>query len=352
MTSFDSSKPEGLISLPLVCICIPTYNAAITIRETIESILAQTYPKLVVHVSDNASIDNTLEIIESIADSRVTIYRNDKNIGGEGNFTRCIQLATGQYTAIFHADDIYEPDMVAKQVAFLEANADVDAVFTEALTIDEEGVPFGVIGGVPKSKAGVVRLNFRELMQAILLHHNFLVCPSAMVRTIIYRDEIREWGSGLFRSASDVDMWLRLARIKPIAVLDEQLMRYRISTAQYSEKNRCRTERADFFLVIDHYLDKPEVRNYITKKDLRHYGWLERHERVACAINLLTLDRLPEAKELLKGLLCWDSIFAAICTRRGFVTLAGGMFLTLLTSFGSSKNNAAIATAIKKISWR
>jgi len=337
---------------PLVCICVPTYNAASTVRETLESILAQNYSNLVIHVSDNASVDETLKVVESVADSRVTIHRQEKNIGAEGNFTKCIQLATGKYTAIFHADDIYEPDMVARQVAFLEANPDIGAVFTEAVTIDEKGAPFGVIGRAPGSEGSVARFGFRDLMQAILLHYNFLVCPSALVRTEIYRDEIREWGGSLFKSSSDVDTWLRLARKQPIAILREKLMRYRISRAQFSHSIRNRTDRADFFLVLDHYLAQPEVRDFLTKQDLRHYGWLERHERVARALNLFGSGRAPEAKGLLRGLFCWDSIYAAMINRRGLATLAGGAILRLLMISGASKKNEAIVKAIKRISWR
>jgi glycosyltransferase involved in cell wall biosynthesis len=339
-------------ALPLVCICVPTYNAAATIRETLESILGQTYPNLVVHISDNASTDDTLKIVSSIADVRISTHVQDTNIGAEGNFTKCIQLATGKYTAIFHADDIYEPDMVAKQVAFLEGNPDIGAVFTEASTIDELGVKIGRIGSVPGRKESVSRFGFRELLQTMLLHHNFLICPSVMVRTEIYRDEIREWGSSLFRSSSDVDTWLRLASRHPIAVLAEPLMRYRISRAQFSDKLRNRTERTDFFLVMDDYLSRPDVRAFISKNDLRHYGWLERHERVARALNLFGLGRVVEAKALMNGLFGWDAIHAAMVSRRGAVTLAGGMLLHLLILSGASKRGAAIIRAIKRISWR
>lgn len=106
--------------VPLVCICVPTYNAAITIRETLHSILSQTYKNLVIHISDNSSTDTTLKIVESMDDPRLRIHRQQKNIGAEGNFENCIRLGEGKYTAIFHADDIYEPEMVAKEVAFLE----------------------------------------------------------------------------------------------------------------------------------------------------------------------------------------------------------------------------------------
>lgn len=341
-----------LIELPLVCICIPVFNSAETIRETLESIIAQSYANLIIHVSDNASTDDTLKVIESIKDVRLNIHKFSQNVGGEGNFTRCIRLATGKYTAIFHADDIYEPDMVAKQVAYLESNTDVGAVFTEAITIDEQGMPFGVIGSIPGGGVGINRIGFQDLLKTMLLHHNFLVCPSVMVRTKIYTEEIKVWGSSLFRSASDVDTWLRLAYLHPIAVLDEHLMRYRISRAQYSHVNRNRIERADFFLVIDHYLAKPEVRSFLTKVDFCHYGWLLRHDRVARAFNLFGLGKVTEAKDLLNNLLSCDAINAAIYSRRGLVTLAGGLLLRILIYIGASKIGILVVKKIKLISWR
>jgi glycosyltransferase involved in cell wall biosynthesis len=336
---------------PLVCICVPTYNAAATVRESLESILRQSYRRIVVHISDNASTDDTLRVIAAVADERVSVYRQGTNCGAEMNFTRCIQLATGKYTAIFHADDIYEPDMVAKQVAYLESNADVGAVFTEAAMINELGAAFGVTGAVPGGSGGVVRLGFRDLLQRMLLYHSFLVTPSVMVRTQIYQDDIREWGGVAFRSASDVDVWLRLAR-KNIAVLDERLMRYRISNTQGSNKNRIRTERLDFFLVMEHYLNRADVRQLLTAQDFRHYGWLERHERVARAMILFGIGRAGESKELIKGVLCWDAVRAALSTRRGLVTLAGVALLLVVMPFATSNRSRAIVRAAKNISWR
>lgn len=348
----DESGLLKFSELPLVCICIPTYNAAFTIQETLESILCQTYSNLVIHICDNASTDNTLKIIEDFKDPRITIHPHNQNVGGEGNFTRCIQMATGKYTAIFHADDIYGSSMVSKQVAFLEANSTIDAVFTKAFLIDERGSKFGVVGDVPETKAGIARLNFSELLKKILLHHNFLVCPSVLVRTKVYREEIKEWGSSAFLSASDVDMWLKFSRNKEIAVLDERLMSYRISQAQFSHANRGRTKRADFFLVMDHYLAQKDIQNILTKTDFRHYAWLVRHDKVARAFNFFSLERVPEAKEMLKGFFCWDSIYAAILSRRGLVTLAGATLLKLIILFGASKSTIAIVKAVKNMQWR
>ena len=334
--------------LPLVCVCVPTFNVAGTVKETLESIVAQTYQNMIIHISDNASTDDTVNVIKSVLDDRIQIHCNSENVGGEGNFTRCIELAEGKYTAIFHADDLYYPEMVSKQVSFLESNPNICAVFTAAQTIDEKGILLSEIGAPPYCKKGeTVMYDFQYLLKTILLRRNFLVCPSVMVRTETYKNVIKQWGSGLFNSASDVDTWLRLANSAPIAVMNEPLMRYRISRLQYSDGIRKRTSKADFFLVMDHYLSKPEVVKILSKSDFRHYGWLLRHENVACASNLLANGELLEAKKLLKGLICWDSIYAAISTRLGFKTFVGGTLLRMMIFLGLSKESYGFLNKLK-----
>jgi glycosyltransferase involved in cell wall biosynthesis len=333
---------------PLVCICVPTFNVAGTVKETLDSIVAQTYQNMVIHISDNASTDGTVNVVKSVSDNRIQIHCNSENLGGEGNFTRCIELAEGKYTAIFHADDLYNPEMVSRQVNFLESNPDICAAFTAAQTIDENGVLLSEIGAPPLYKKGeTAKYDFKDLLKTILLRRNFLVCPSVMVRTEVYKNVIKEWGSTLFNSASDVDTWLRLASSAPIGVINEPLMQYRISQLQYSDRIRKRTSKADFFLVMDHYLSRPEIIKILSKEDFRHYGWLLRHENVACAFNLLANGESMEAKKLLNGLICWDAVYAAFSTRLGFQSLATGILLRLMIFLGLSKKSYQSLTKLK-----
>ncbi len=322
---------------PLVCICIPTYNAARTVRETLESILAQTYLDLVVHVSDNASVDDTLDVIESIADPRVTIHRNEKNIGGEGNFNRCIQLAEGKYTAIFHADDVYEPDMVAKQVAFLEAHSTAGAVFTDASLIDELGVQTGEMRMPQDITSPNGLYDFAMMFKAVLLHSNFFICPSVMVRTEVYQHEIECWRGEQFKSSADLDLWLRILQQHPVGYLKERLMRYRISSSQWSAKVRLGTARADFFLVMDYYLAQDKVRSLLDPSDLRNYGWLDRRDRVMRAVNLFVSGQSERAGSLVRDVMSRDALTAAFENKRGAFVLIIGMYVKLLTLFGLDK---------------
>jgi glycosyltransferase involved in cell wall biosynthesis len=321
---------------PPVCICLPVYNAAGTVRETLTSILTQTYPNLVVHVSDNASTDNSLNVIESLNDSRIIIHRNTKNIGGEGNFTRCIHLAEGKYTAIFHADDVYEPDMVSRQVAFLENNPEAGAVFTEASLIDELGKRVGAIHFPQKITSNQGLYDFDTLFPAILKYSNFFICPSFMVHTQIYKREIEVWRGDLFRTAVDLDVWLRILQNHMIGHIPSPLINYRISNNHWSAKVRQETERADFFLVVDHYLAQKQFRKKITKNDLRNYRWLDRRDRVMRSVNYYLTDRPHEASDLMHDLLSWDGLNAAIRTKRGLFVMVIGLYMKALIFFGLS----------------
>lgn len=320
---------------PLVCICLPTYNAEQTVTETLQSIVSQTYKNLVIQVVDNASTDRTLEIVRKFSDQRIEIYQGSTNVGGEGNFNRCIELAKGDYTAIYHADDIYEPTMIARQVAEFEARPDVGAVFSEARLINESNKSIGSVTRPASLKRKSHHYEFTEIFKAILRHGNFLICPSAMVRTSIYRDEIKRFRSELFGSGADGDVWLRILQRHSIAILPDQLICYRISRSQGSHTiNRLRTKRADFFRVVDYYLSLDEVKAEVSQSDLKRYGWQQRRDRVVRAVNYLLQDNVHEAYDLCQDILSIDSLRAALVGVAGMITLVLGIYLRIVMALG------------------
>ena len=338
---------------PLVCLCVPTYNAERTLRETLESLLAQTYRNLVIRVSDNASTDRTVEIAESFRTSRISVYRQEKNLGAEGNFSRCIELSTGTYTGIFHADDVYGPDMVEKQVDYLESHLPCGVVFTRAAVIDDNGTAYGTIGGPPERDRYAWDYDFEGLFKALLKYSNFLLCPSAMVRTRIYQREIKRWRDELFGSSADLDVWLRIAMAHRAAVLGEKLMRYRISLAQGSTKLiRERTERGDFFKTMDHYISLPDLRVALSDEDLRNYRWLERSDRIVRAVNLYVADRFEEASNLSRGILSKDALHAALANRRGLIVFLGGIYIRLLLLFRLRKLGKITLQRLKRVAQK
>lgn len=317
-------------TLPLVCICIPTYNAEKTVAATLHSVLNQSYGNLKIHVVDNHSTDSTIAVVEGFSDSRITLYRNAVNIGGEGNFNRCIELATGKYTAIYHADDIYESDMVASQVAFLEVHPQAGAAFTQALLIDEDNRPIGAIRQPPELAATGPLYHFPEVFRAILKHSNFLICPSVMARTSVYQQNIKSWRGELFGPSGDLDVWLRMLQLGPIGILPGATMRYRISSSQWSANVRLDTRRAAFFTVMDYYLAQPDVCKLVTAEDMVNYGRLERRDQVMRAANALLRGEPQLAQELFPNVFSRDALKAALQTKRGLGVFLLGLYLKVM----------------------
>lgn len=102
---------------PLVTIGIPTYNRIQgTFPEALASALAQTYPRLEVVVSDNASEDGTAAFMAKQRDARLRYHRHPTNIGANANFNACLHLARGRYFLLLHDDDRLDPFFIARAV--------------------------------------------------------------------------------------------------------------------------------------------------------------------------------------------------------------------------------------------
>jgi len=293
---------QGPCNQPLVSICIPTYNAEKTVMSTLQSILNQTYQNLQILVVDNASTDNTRGLLQQINDHRLVIHKNEGNIGGEQNWSKCIQLANGEYIAIFHADDLYMPNIVEKQVQAFQGNPAIGAVFTLARRINDHGEVVGKTK-LPVKLRGKRVYHFPDIFISILGNWNFLMCPSAMVRGKLYK-ELTPFDWDKFETSADLDVWLRILEKHPIAILDEKLMSYRISNMRGSYLTRyLRTEQADFFKVMDYHLGVKSSVLDIPRRALNEYEFRRSMDNLRCAENYLINRQLGDAKRLLKKLL-------------------------------------------------
>jgi glycosyltransferase involved in cell wall biosynthesis len=238
---------------PLVSIVVPSYNGAKFLREALDSILAQTYPNIEILLLDDASSDETPAIAEEYAD-RVRYVRQPTNLGIYDNVNVGIGLARGSYIATYHADDTYLPGMVQAEVAYLEAHPDVGAVFASDIFVDADGREYGRLS-LPAEIRGEHPLDFPTVLNALLTYKNrFLVCPSAMVRAQVHR-ELGVYRQSRYRNTADLEMWIRIARRFPIAVLESHLMKYRHFHGNSSQRyHRLRTTPENHFFILDECL--------------------------------------------------------------------------------------------------
>jgi len=216
------------MSDPLVSVCIGAYNRKDYVRECLDSALAQTWPRKEIVVVDDASTDGTREILQSYGDSIRLILR-DRNSGiCPVTRNQAVREARGGYVAFLDSDDVWHPEKLSRQVAFMEAHPDIPLCHTLCHVIDERSRVVGVRHG-----AGVVPATGMIFEQ--LLDHCWITISTVMARRTLF-DEIggfcEEEETGII--GEDQDFFLRVARRHPIGLIPEVLAGYRKAPAGVS----------------------------------------------------------------------------------------------------------------------
>jgi glycosyltransferase involved in cell wall biosynthesis len=216
----------------LVSVIIPAYNAEQFIRQTLDSVLAQTYKNIEILVVDDGSQDQTAAIVKEIADrdSRLILLRQ-ANSGVAAARNLAIQHSKGEFVAPIDADDLWHPENLAKQVkCAIAGGANVGVVYSWSVYIDEADA---LLDGVRAfTIAGDVFLT--------LLCHNFIGNASAS----LIRRRCLETVGGYdpeFRAQSaqgceDWDLYLRLSEQYAFNVVPEFLVGYRKSQTSMSQE--------------------------------------------------------------------------------------------------------------------
>jgi glycosyltransferase involved in cell wall biosynthesis len=126
---------------PLVTIGLPVYNSERYLRQSLDSLLAQTYRNFVLVISDNASTDTTAEICKQYAatDSRVKYFRNDVNIGNPRNFNRVFELTSTPYLKWSTADDFWKSTFLERALEIMERDPSIALCYPGAVLVDVDG---------------------------------------------------------------------------------------------------------------------------------------------------------------------------------------------------------------------
>ncbi len=188
---------------PKVSVILPTYNRASYLDRAISSVLNQSYSDFELIIVDDASKDNTEEVVKSFDDERIIYIKNEKNLGGAGARNVGIRRAVGEYIAFQDSDDEWHPEKLKIQMeVFEKVEPDVAVVYT-AFVRKVGDKEFIVPPPSVKKREGNI---YREL----LYHVNFVGTPTAVVRKkaierVGYFDE-------RFPRLQDWDLFLRLAK--------------------------------------------------------------------------------------------------------------------------------------------
>lgn len=224
MTDLKSSS----VSEPVASVIIPTYNGQKHLRETIESVLNQTFEDFELIIVDDASDDDTDQIVRDyLGDPRISYHPYPSNKGLGGNWNRGVSLAKGTYLKILCQDDLIAPDFLEKAIGILNQYDSVSLVTSyQKLIGNSDQVRklniFPSVGQLDGKKAQIHNLQ----------HYFWIGSPSA----VMFRR--RDLKVGLFDASFtcsiDVEMWMRLLAVGNLYVIPRILCYSRVHGGQES----------------------------------------------------------------------------------------------------------------------
>ncbi len=280
-TQLDSPATTGKVSgvAPLVSVVIPTYNGTRYLAETLESALAQTYPRIEIIVIDDGSFDDTAKVAQS---HPVTyIYQANRGISAARNAG--IKHSQGEYILFLDHDDRLLPEAVATGVKILEEHPECAVAVGEHRYIGADGKTMGRSNKRPMGRDPYL----------LLLEHNFVETPCSALHR---RSGLST--AGVFdetvQGAEDYELYLRTARQSSLIAHDATVSEYRLHNASTSRN-------AEAMLLVSHRvmeMELPHLEGDPAKLRLHHRGvkFIQRHFGRRLAQELIRNPSLVQAE--------------------------------------------------------
>jgi len=235
------------VTMPLVSVIIPAFNAERYIGEALASIEAQTLKDVEVLVIDDGSTDMTLRVAERFTDRLDLTILRQANAGPSAARNAGIRRARARHCAFLDADDVMLPDLLAAQSSLLDANPDMGLVLTDVMTFDDRGTIHTARWSLDKPCRGSTLDR--------LLEENFVTTSAVMAPTACLREV------GLFpedrRVAEDYQLWLKLAVRWKVGFINRPLVRYRYTNGSLSS-DKLFSARAALEVIDAFWRDQPE----------------------------------------------------------------------------------------------
>ena len=209
MSVEDAEKPR-------LSVLLSVYNGEKYLRESIDSILNQSFSDFEFLIIDDGSTDSSVEIVESYKDKRIRLIKNENNLGLITSLNKGLSLAQGEFIARQDADDIAENSRFEKLIEMLDADPNLKLVGSNVVLIDPKGERIG----------SWVYPTSRSFARWGLLFNNVVAHSSSMY---VREDALRVGGYSLdYPYAEDYNLWSRLAQIGDIGNCSQALQRYRV----------------------------------------------------------------------------------------------------------------------------
>jgi glycosyltransferase involved in cell wall biosynthesis len=220
-------------AVPAVSVCIPCYRGAAHLAAAIESVLAQTFTDFELIVVDDQSPDDTVALMRTFTDPRIRFLVNPVNLGPDGNWNRCLELARGRYVKLLPQDDLLAPTCLAEQVEVLERDRteQIALVFCARTILDARDRAI-MTRGYPQRRSGIVAA--RTLVrQCVRRGTNVIGEPGS----VLFRRQLATVVGKFDASIGyvlDLDYWVRLLLHGDAYYLAKPLASFRVSGGSWS----------------------------------------------------------------------------------------------------------------------
>jgi glycosyltransferase involved in cell wall biosynthesis len=210
--------------MPAASVIMPCYNAAKFVRQSVAAILRQTFEDLELIVVDDASTDNSVELLRDMAsrDARIRLFVHGGNLGVSRSRNDALRAARGEYIAFCDADDVWKPEKLKFQIGLLSRHPSYDLAYCDSEIIDETGAPTGQLFGgqfpPPKNPSG-------DLFEALTIT-NFINTQTVLIRRASLGDHL--FFDEDIRCGEDWWFWIRFSRNHRFLYETRPLAEYRV----------------------------------------------------------------------------------------------------------------------------
>ena len=223
--------------IPLVSICIPTYNGASYLKPCLDSALAQTFPDFEVLIVDDQSNDQSYQIAQAYAtrDARIRVVRNKHNLGLVGNWNQCVLLARGEWIKFLFQDDILEPNCVERLLAVCGPNTSMvvckrNIIFEDdSKELKETFLRIIQRYDMDKIFPGEMAISSEKFCKAVLnnLLGNFVGEPTAV---LLHRSVFNRFGffNPHLIQICDLEYWIRVGSHTGLTYVPEVFAHFRM----------------------------------------------------------------------------------------------------------------------------
>lgn len=254
--------------MPKISVITSVFNAEETIKDSVESILGQTFSDFEFIIVDDGSTDNSFDIIERIKDPRIVCLKNESNIGLSASLNRALNMAKGEYVARHDADDFSIRERLEHQAKFLDANPEVGILGGQMEVINRNNHVIDLYS-LPTSHG---KLAWRLLFDRSFAHPTVMMRREVVAQVAGYDESLRV--------SQDHQLWTELVRRTRFANLSEVLVRYRSpegainsfkSQDQFTNRMRSRKKFASDILG--------------QAVPLTHIRWMDSSQKFPCTLS-------------------------------------------------------------------